>query len=193
MTHYRAAKRYAKAFMLFLSSKEQREEIINEIKNLNFILSSNRKLRVFLKNPVIDEQQKLGILMELFKPYSTETKKLVQLIIRNGRSEILPQVVEEVITYNRREKGIKKAIITSAQPLSNEQNDAIKQKLLNLVKANDIEIESKIDPSLLGGFKVRIEDLLFDASVQSKLDNLKKEFNLKNNSLKNYEISSWQK
>lgn len=179
MTHYRAAKRYAKAFMLFLSNKEQREEIINEIKNLNFILSSNRKLRVFLKNPVIDEQQKLGILMELFKPYSTETKKLVQLIIRNGRSEILPKVVEEIITYNRREKGIKKAIITSTQPLSNEQNDAIKQKLLNLVEANDIEVESKINPSLLGGFKVRIEDLLFDASVQSKLDNLKKEFNLK--------------
>lgn len=179
MTHHRAAKRYAKAFISFISENNSEEKTINEIKNLQEILFNNRDLRSFLKSPIIENKKKISIAEEVFKPYSDETKRLISLIIKNGRSEILVQVVNEIININRKQRGIQKAVITSAKALTDAQNKAIKNHLLNIMKANDIEIENKVDASLLGGFKIRIEDLLYDATIQTKLNRLKQELSIK--------------
>ena len=180
MANYRVAKRYAKAFMEILPEQKQ-EKALDEMKNIVKSLKEIKSLRAFLNSPIISEEKKLGIAKEVFKSFSKETQNLIALLIQNGRSENLKEVANSVIQEYRTRHGIKKAIITSADKLSEEQLTAIIQKIKSdlAIDTNKIEVEQRIDESLIGGFILRIDDTQFDTSIKTRLNKIKQEFDTK--------------
>lgn len=180
MANYRVAKRYAKAFMEVLPVQKQ-EAAVDEMKSIVKSLKEIKSLRAFLNSPIISEEKKLNIAKEVFKGFSKETQNLVTLLIENGRSGNLKEVANSVIHQYRVRNGIKKAIITSADKLSEEQLNAIIQKIkVDLaIDTNKIEVEQKIDESLIGGFILRIDDTQFDTSIKTRLNKIKQEFDTK--------------
>lgn len=177
MANYRVAKRYAKAFMEILPT-EKVEGAVNEMKQLLDLLNESKDLLIFMKSPIISNDKKLAACQSVFAPFSEEFKNLMALLIKNGRGSDLKEVAVEVMKLYREEKGIKKVIITSAQPLTEEQT----RKIIAQVKENfsteirEIEVENKINPELIGGFILRIDDQQFDASLRTKINRIKQEF-----------------
>ena len=180
MANYRVAKRYAKAFMEVLPADRQ-EVAVNEMRDIIKSLKANKNLRAFFGSPIISEEKKLSISKEIFKSFSKETQDLIMLLIQNGRSENLKEVANSVIEQYRTRNGIKKAIITSATPLTEEQLNDIVQKVTQdlAIESNKIEVEQKIDESLIGGFVLRIDDKQFDTSIKTRLSKIKQEFDTK--------------
>lgn len=162
--------RYAKA-LLELSVEQGKIDLVSN--DLNFFCNSckdNYDLLVFLKSPVINSDKKILILNELFSHFDTLTKSFFRLITKNRRESLLLLISESFLNLVREHKGIVKVHLTTASKLEQTTKD----KILSKIKiAGEIELSENIDPSLIGGFVVRIGDIQVDASIENQLKKLK--------------------
>ena len=99
------------------------------------------------------------------------------IIITKGREGYIPEIAKEFVTQYNDLKKISSAVLTSAVPLSADALASLKAKLLASNITNEtVQIETKVNPDILGGFIIEVGDKLYDASVAHKLETLKKKF-----------------
>lgn len=167
-----AAKRYAQA--LFSLGKEQ-GTLDTWQRDLDVLasLTSDPGLATFLSNPSIAEQRKLGALEQtLDRDTQPETRNLVRLLIERDRVSLIPQIRELFADQLREERGIAVAHVTTAEPLSSEEQAFVREHLERLT-GKQIELVPAIDPDIIGGVIVRIGDQVIDGSVRNKLERLR--------------------
>lgn len=180
MANFRVAKRYAKGLMDFLSTEEKENSVMQEMLQLRDLVKSNRDLKNFFASPIIDYKKKTQIMNHLFADFSEESKTFLALIIKQDRSMAIGEIAGEFVQLYKAKNNIKDATITSAKPLAPSQVDAILSKAKEtLPEGTTLEVVNKVDPSLIGGFVLRLDDKQFDASISSKMNNIKKEFDSK--------------
>ena len=98
-------------------------------------------------------------------------KNFVSILKKNNDLSLANKITDEYNKYHRNLKGISKIKITSSNKLNSEILNKIIQKF-----ENQIEVEERIDESLINGIVVKIDDdVLIDGSVRRKLEDLKKE------------------
>ncbi|MXV39128.1 ATP synthase F1 subunit delta [Flavobacteriaceae bacterium Ap0902] len=181
MAHYWVAKRYAKGLMDFLESSPEKEDIVmKEIKQLGELLREKEDLRNFFNSPVLEHRKMTAIMNEVFKDFTEETRNFLSLIIKQGRSRAIESIASEVMKLYRKKHKIEKATITSAYPLDDNQINAIIEKAkAGLPMGTTVEVTNRVNPDLIGGFVLRLADTQVDASLKTKLENIKKEFETK--------------
>lgn len=177
MAGFRAGKRYAKGLLDFALETGKAEEINQEMKELKSAIQSNRELAQFFSSPVLDAKKKNLIAKEIFKDFSPIAQNFIQLVITHRREIHLRDIASQYsILYNKLNK-IHKAEVTSAVQLDEAMVQEIVNQAKEMMGANyTYEIENKVDPSLIGGFILRVGDKQIDSSISSKLTRLKKEF-----------------
>lgn len=177
MAQYRVAKRYAKGLIDFLGDSKNEEKVVKEMTQLRSLIEENRDLQNFFKSPVLDYKRKTEIMKVIFKDYSKESLTFLSLIIKQGRSEAIGAIATDFLRQYREKKGIKTAEVISASPLDKKQTESIVEKAKALLpEGTKIEVKNKVDPSIIGGFVLRLDDQQFDASIKTKLNNIKKSF-----------------
>jgi F-type H+-transporting ATPase subunit delta len=101
-------------------------------------------------------------------------RRLIALLAERRRLDLLPEIASEYNELLKRERGIVTAIVTSAAPLTKDENGALEERLRAMTGAT-VELEPRIDPGLIGGLTVRIGDQLLDASVRGRLERLREQ------------------
>ena len=102
----------------------------------------------------------------------TRTEMAGSMMLRRGRIEQLPRVAAEFRRLDNARQGITLATATSAAPLNPDEVRALTARMEQLTGGR-VELDLKIDPSLLGGLVVRIGDRLIDGSVRGRLERLR--------------------
>ena len=125
-----------------------------------------------LSNPVVKADKKIEIFQLAFEPFEKCTQDFIALITNNGREAMLGDVAESFEAQVKEHRGIVPMTLTSATPLDASTRDSIIAKVQSSVEGT-LEVEEKIDESLIGGFMVRMGDIQIDASVANQLNNLK--------------------
>ena len=98
-------------------------------------------------------------------------------MLRKGREGYLPDIAKEFLVQYNALKKISTVKLTTAAPVTEASLAAIKTQLQGSNKtASNIEIETAVNPELIGGFVIEFDDKLYDASVAHKLAQLKKGF-----------------
>jgi F-type H+-transporting ATPase subunit delta len=177
MAGARAAIRYAKAVLSLASDKKSADAVNSDMKLIANTIAESKDLSDALQSPVIPSSVKKSILLEVFKKSNKTTLSLIDILITNNRIAILGDVAVKYNELFDQSKGIEQATVTTAIPLT----DALKQKVLAKAKeltGKDIEVESIVDESILGGFVLRIGDIQYNASIANQLSKLKREFTL---------------
>jgi F-type H+-transporting ATPase subunit delta len=179
MAGFRAAKRYAKGLMQFATETGKAAEINQEMMDLKNAIQSNRELAQFLNSPVLDSRKKNSVLKEIFKDFSPGTQNFITLVVNHRREGFLRQIATQYNTLYEYSINARTAEVVTATEL----DDALIQNIVNKAKAEmgdnfTYNIEKKVDPSLIGGFILRVGDKQIDSSVKSKLNRLKKEFDI---------------
>jgi F-type H+-transporting ATPase subunit delta len=171
----RAAIRYAKAILEFATDANKAEAVNNDMKSIVKAIEESSELKEFLSNPIVKQDVKKSALLEVFASVETETKKMFDLLLENKRFEILHSIALEYNNLFDRNNGIQLATVTTAFEITPELE---KQVLAKIATFSDkkITIENIIDPSIIGGFILRISDMQYNASVAGKLQELKREF-----------------
>lgn len=158
----------------------ERGELDQVVGDMNGFKSAlqNRDLQLLIKSPIVNADKKLQIFDTLFGgKMSVLVLSFFRLVIKKGREAYLPAITDSFIEQFKISQGISTVQLKS----TTQPDEKLINKIKSILKANDlasdkIELETIIDPSLLGGFVINIGDRQYDASVSSKLEALKKQF-----------------
>ena len=168
------AGRYAAA--LFEIAKEERQlpQVEADVKAFQRLLDESEDLRRLVRSPVIsagDQAKAIGAVLE--KAGSTSlTANFLKLIARNRRLFAVADMLKNFRALAARERGEVNADVASAHPLNDDQMNALKDAL-RIQVGKDVQINTRVDPNLLGGLIVKIGSRMIDSSLRTKLNNLK--------------------
>ena len=166
--------RYAQALFDLADETGALDAVRADLAALKAAWLDSADLRRLAQTPVIsaDDQAKgLSAIADKAKINAT-TKKFLGLLAQNGRARDLPGVIAGFQVLHAKLTGVVAAEVVSALPLSAAQTKSI-QSALRESLGRDPELTARVDPSILGGLKVKVGSKLFDASLKTKLDQMK--------------------
>ena len=176
MKNPRLAQRYAKALFDFALERNELEEVSKDLNNIRSLLRDNRELLNVLNSPVITPAKKHAVFAAIFQGNVHETTFLfLDTIIRKKREPALATICDEFQTLYNQHHRIKSVTLTTAQPLDAQLLEQIRTMLAEQT-GYTIEIKEVIQPDLIGGIIVKMDDYYFDASVLARINKLKQEF-----------------
>ncbi|MXV49356.1 ATP synthase F1 subunit delta [Pedobacter sp. HMF7647] len=177
MSELQVASRYAKSLLDLAKEQNAVDAIKTDMESFIKVCKANHELVAVLKNPVVPHAKKIAILSEIFgKEVHPVVISFFKIVTNKGRGEILYATAKEFINEFNRQKGIVKARVVSAESLSDENKKEIIDVVKQNTSANEVILETKIDPDLIGGFVLTVGDKQFDASISNQLNTLKKSF-----------------
>ncbi|MCW8312689.1 F0F1 ATP synthase subunit delta [Sphingobacterium thalpophilum] len=177
MSVFKVASRYAKSLLDLASEQGSLETIKTDMESFIAVLKSSSELQAILANPIVPLDKKKSVLDALFKDKINPTiLAFFKIMINKGRGVIVYATAQEFIREYNEVKGIVKATVTSAAPLSEANLTAMKDVLAKETNAQVI-LTNKVDSRLIGGFVVNIGDRQIDASIAGKLNKLERYLN----------------
>jgi len=177
MSVIRIASRYAKSLIDLAVEQDKLERVLEDIKSFKKAVD-NRDFYLLLKSPIINATKKQQIFNELFEgSFDVMTSAFLKIILTKGREAYLPEIADEFINQYKEIKHISTVKLITAAPLGAETVSRIKQKLVaSTATEAHVELITKVDPDILGGFVIEFDDKLYDSSVMHNLELLRKEF-----------------
>ena len=176
MKSTKLANRYANALYMFALEQNKLEEVYSDILTLKGVFIENRELRGIIERPVLSPDKKRHIFTEIFKGKIDDiTFGFLNLILSKKREPSFIYIFDEFISCSYKHHNIKKAHVTSAVALDSELLGKLKAILEEQIHST-IEIEQTVQPEIIGGFIIKIDDYLIDASLRGKINKLKLEF-----------------
>lgn len=177
MPNPRLAHRYAKSLIDLAVEKGQLEAVYADMKFLQAAVKSSRELVNLLRSPIIKADKKAQIIEAVTAgKISDITAAFNKLLTNKGRETDLPEIVEAVIEHYNQIKGINKVKLTTAVEVSDDVKKAITAKINAEAGLGTLELETRTDESLIGGFVLEFNNNLVDASIARDLRDIKKQF-----------------
>jgi F-type H+-transporting ATPase subunit delta len=185
MSNYRVSYRYAKSLLLLAEEKNILDKISSDGDLIYGTISNSKKLRSVLKSPVVKLNIKKSLLNTIFdKKISREAMGFLDFVIEKNREDILLEIFKEFLLLVDKENNVLNTKVISAVDLNDDTKHSIIKNFENKT-GKSIKVKYSLDPELIGGFIIKIEDTVYDASIKNQLQLLKKKFseeiNISNN------------
>jgi len=176
MLNTRVASRYAKSLLSLAIERKIVDDVYQDMVLFKEVCKSNREFVLMLKNPIISHDKKKAVLYDIFeKKVTASTLAIFDIITRKNREGYLPAIAESFEIQYRQHKGIEKAIIITATAITPDLHKQFSQQASNMTNKT-IELEEKIDPTIIGGYILIIGDRKMDNSVRAKLKDMSYDF-----------------
>ena len=175
MLQSRAAKRYAKAIIELAAERDTLQQVDSDMRHISSSIDENPELRNLLLNPIISGEVKQDALQGFYGDLSPLALDTIRVLIENKRIELLQNVADQYIVLFEKLKQEDVAEVTTAVQLDKALEKKLLQKLKKIT-GNTVSLNNTIDEAILGGFILRIGDIQYNASIASKLENLRREF-----------------
>jgi F-type H+-transporting ATPase subunit O len=152
------------------------EKVAEELRAFQELFDNDREFQMELTSPLVRGDQYLPILAEVYPELGIETeaaKDLIAELVTNASAGKLKKILEDYDRLAQFNKKTVKARVTSAQPLTSEQLQRLREVLQKQVDSDEtLDLEQDVDESLLGGLKVDMNDRSIDLTVAQKLGEL---------------------
>lgn len=175
MSQSTAAKRYALALFELAQQHNQLASVEEDLREVQVVFNENRELQVLLSTPKLSLDRKKEIIRELFGKANPLVVNTLQVLIDRKRMNEIVEVGNEFATLANEAQGIEDAKVYSTRPLTDEERSSISSAFAQKVGKQSLRIENVVDTSLIGGIRLQIGNKIFDSSVSSKLNRLKKQ------------------
>ena len=172
MESLRVASRYAKALLGLASERGELKAVESDINTLSSLVDSSKEFELLLVSPVVKPDQKKAVLTALLKDKLSEvTFMFIILLVSKGREGAIASIVEEVKSQLRAMNNIQAATVKTASPLDEDSRAKILAQVAKLHNG-EVELKEIVDPEILGGFVLRLDDKEIDASIKRQLNTL---------------------
>ncbi|MFW5831623.1 MAG: ATP synthase F1 subunit delta [Prolixibacteraceae bacterium] len=167
--------RYAKAFLALAKDKNLLTDLKHDIELVFHVCNSSADFILLLEIPIVKTSEKQKIITSVFEGKVNEyTLKFLRLITQNNREVYIPGICRNFLELTRKVQNIKSVELTTAIEISAENINRIKSLLEKELNAR-VEISGKVNPKIIGGLILRLDDKQYDASVATKLKSIKQE------------------
>ncbi|HEY9673547.1 MAG TPA: ATP synthase F1 subunit delta [Waterburya sp.] len=164
---------YAEALMSLAQANNLVDRIGEDVAGLLNLLRESPELQQFLGSPIVKAEDKKAVLGriggEQFHPY---TKNFLNLLVDRRRILFIEGICQQYQALLRKLNQTVLAEVTSAVELSENQQQAVREKAIAMTGAHQIELDTKIDPDLIGGVVIKVGSQLIDASLRGQLRRL---------------------
>lgn len=171
MRNSKIAEPYASALLDLAVSTHTVDYITADISDLLQIFNENEELVTYLTNPLYSNTAKKRVLEQLITSQflSQNTTRFLMILVDRSRIEMIPTIAEKYLKKVYELAAIKIAQVTSASPLSSDQELAVIEQLKKRTGAKEIKLITTVDKSLLGGLQVQIGSTVIDVSLKGQL------------------------
>lgn len=168
------SKKYASA--LYNTAAEQNivEKIYNNMIFIVETFNTNSELKKFINSPLIKNGDKEEVLTSLFSPHCEKTTiDFLKMLVDCERINVIDEILNKFTLIYDKKNNIVKPVITSAIELEESRKEAIKNKLCAKL-SKTIKPEYVVNPDIIGGLIIEIDDKTIDFSLKSKFDDMQK-------------------
>merc|ERR1712050_7616 len=171
---------YAKALLDSSQSNNSLEAVRSDFDLLNGVIKTNPNFCDLMTNPTLSLEKKLSFLNDVSNSanFNENTLKSLTVLVKNGRGDCIPEVLEAFETSYSLETKTQIAVVKSAFALEEELKYKIASKIQELTKSKAVKIKSHIDETLIGGFTVEYGSNLIDLSLSGAIDRLRRELDV---------------
>jgi len=169
------SRRYAKALFAIGSDDKSIGKMGEQISWLGKSMKEVPELGECLGNPAFPKVERRQILTALFDKISAlpTVRNFGFLLLDKDRLAVLPAIATELMRLINETAGRVSATVTSATPLTQVQLSYLRSAL-ETVSGKKVDIEKKEDPSLIGGIVAQVGDLVYDNSLRTQLEQIKR-------------------
>lgn len=169
MREERVARRYARALFNAAVRAQSIEPVNEALQQLLSVLHEQPPLRYLLLNPLIPRERKQRMVQETIgRSTHPLLASLLSVLVDKRRERLLPEVAREFGELRDEHLGIVRVQATTAYPLDSQQQEALIRSLERHT-SRTVVLDTRVDPSLIGGIVVRIGDTIIDGSVRGQL------------------------
>ena len=169
-----APSRYALALLELAEESKSLKTVEKDVKTLKSAFAKSADLQRLAGSPVFATDDKVKALTAVAKKakVSKLTTQFIGTVTENRRAGEIPVILSAFQDMLAQRKGSQVAKVTSAQKLTPVQLKSLKSNLKKSL-GRPVQVETNVDPDLLGGFIVRVGSQLYDSSLKTKLEDLK--------------------
>ena len=143
----------AEALLQVVSENDQTEEMVKEVKQLLSLINESPDVEKTLSSPVLEKDTKKKIIIEIFSgKINFSLLNFLKLLADRQRIGIVTSILDRFLEIYRENSKIALATVTSAVELTDDQKGLITKKIITIAGTEKLELVTKIDPSLIGGF-----------------------------------------
>lgn len=170
----RLTTRYARALYSHAADRGEQQDVLRQLRLVSAALQQRPELEVMLQHPEVSDEAKTGELKQIIQDresVATATDDFLTLVVEHNRPEVLVAAPDAFLQLWDQDRGVQRAYVRSAAPLSEDHKDRLKEALRRLV-GKDVVVEVEIDEDLIGGFSVRMDDRFIDGTIRGRLDRI---------------------
>ena len=166
--------RYASALYDLASEKKLVDIVLDDLLFIQSMIKNNKDLKLVIKSPLIKSNDKLVILQNILKSKKPNelSSTFLKVLSKNKRFQKTLDIISQFKNINAQKRGEVLADITSAEKLSNEQQDSIKEQLRTIL-GDKLSLNYKVDEQIIGGLIIKVGSKMIDTSLSNKINKLK--------------------
>lgn len=164
---------YAEAFLQVSDARGETDQVVDQARAILDLWHNSPELREAMASPVLEVEAKKAALISLFADQVTPSfLNLLKLLADRQRIGILDAVLDRLIELFREQRQIALATVTSAAPLSDEQQAQLADRIRAVAGTDNVEVNLQVDPALIGGFILRVGSKVIDTSLSGQVRRL---------------------
>lgn len=164
---------YAQALMSVAQSQNITEQLGEDVRSLLNLVQSSEQLRDFLANPFVKPEDKKAVLGQVvgesINPY---LRNFLMLLVDRRRMLLVEEICQQYLALLRQLNQTVLAEVASAVELTEAQQQAVREKVIAMSLARQVELDIKLDPELIGGVIIKVGSQVIDASLRGQLRRL---------------------
>jgi F-type H+-transporting ATPase subunit delta len=161
---------YAEALMSLAQSNDLTQRLGEDVAALLNLLEESGELRQFLASPIVSAENKKAVLQQIggeeLHPFM---KNFLKILVDRRRIVFLEGICKHYQALLRKLNQAVLAEVASAVELTDEQKQSVREKVIAMTSANQVELNTKIDPDLIGGVIIKVGSQVVDASLRGQL------------------------
>ncbi len=167
---------YAQAFLNAAQKSGQTEELIQELDALvNQVFPADPVLELFFTSRAVSRERKAHALRAAFQGRASDLFVNFLLVLDDhDRLDALRSIAAAVRDLYEKQTGKVRVQVRSAEPLADDQQERLRQELRESLGREPV-LETRVDPALLGGLTVQVGDTLYDGSIRTRLEQIRKQ------------------
>jgi len=166
---YGIAREYGRALFLLTEERGDTEQVKLEAEALAELLSDSPEYARLLDTPALSPEERLGLIDEAFGSFNVNLVNLIKILATKRLAHTIVRTARAYVDEYMESRGIVRAEAVSAIALDERQTDMLREKL-ERITGKQIIINNVIDPSVLGGIKLRYMGIQRDGSVKTRLE-----------------------
>lgn len=163
------AREYGKALFLISEEDSASDEILAQVKTAEQLFSANPEYAKLLDSPAVPKEERTGLIDKAFAGFNQNLINLIKIMTEARCVKHFDKAAEEYYSLYDQSRGIERVEAITAVPISKNQSDAL-VSMLSKALGKKIVLTNTVDPSILGGVKLRYGGTQLDGSVRTRLD-----------------------